>query len=229
MVGCVGMPGQPITRRDRAGRGGRGGWVNDLTLSLETFWHLAAHISFLPAPAQISFSPAPSPPHTPFHFVHCVECQMAAAAPNANTLCGEQGNAAVHFAVGGRDVGKGDLTALKAIIAAKCDLEVINVSACIALLCTPSTLSPLDWLYQRAQDKKLLCMGWVCWIKVLKLGRPSLCLESVLGRDSPGGSEGLTDLPLIQTHKNLRRLPLCIGLPFADVLAPAGEPVRSTL
>jgi hypothetical protein len=48
---------------------------------------------------------------------------------------GEQGNAPIHFAVGGRSVGLGDsnLLALQALIAAKCDLDVTNVSKCIVL------------------------------------------------------------------------------------------------
>ena len=40
-----------------------------------------------------------------------------------------QGNTAIHFAVGGSFLGDGDCGSLQALIAAKCDLGLTNVSA----------------------------------------------------------------------------------------------------
>jgi hypothetical protein len=52
-------------------------------------------------------------------------------------LCGEQGNAPIHYTVDSNEkaVTDGELAALKALIAAKCDLGITNVSEYILSLC----------------------------------------------------------------------------------------------
>ena len=96
-------------------------------------------------------------------------------------------------------MGKGDLTALKAIVAAKCDLEVVNVSEFIQFDCalcphqhpsppTPSPPPPGSGPVAFAQDKSYR-LNTSAWVK--ERGEGALCVQSVmycfgavLGRDS---------------------------------------------
>ncbi len=90
------------------------------------------HVTNLSHRAKLLFLPAPSPRSTSIHFLFRRVSDDLCSIQSRN-VCGLQRNAAIHFAVGGKGVCKGDLKALKAIVAAKCDLEVVNVSASIVL------------------------------------------------------------------------------------------------